>query len=138
MPPKTRSDQGFFSGAVSTVSVDLSVANNQRVGDFQPSFEEGDFQYDTEVEYFEVNRLLKDQNKIPPEVEFKWEDEEYANAGYAARTVSFVLETVADDRPVLLPSTTIIQPRRTIKPHPNKGRGNASASMRETSCLVLS
>jgi len=226
MPPTTRSDQGF-SSAVSTVSVNPSIANDQRQGDFQPSFEKGDFQYQVEVEYFELIRLLQEQNKIPPrtlaevildlfsddeevakttvkkweqlkldavrfkgitdtvknedgvwfwdaksnypmrygkhawipvlvnipnmtmtgivspkhqkaEVDFRWENEEYANGGYAARVVSFVIETVANDRPVLLLSTTIIRPQRMSSPHPIKGRGNANPFMQETLCLVLS
>jgi len=72
------------------------------------------------------------------EVDFRWEDEEYANAGYAVRVVSFVIETVADDRPVLLPNTVIIRLPRTGTPYPIKGRGNAGACMQETLCLVLS
>jgi len=72
------------------------------------------------------------------EVDFRWEHEEYANGGYAARVVSFVIETVAADRPVLLLSTTIIRQQKTGTPYPIKGRGDAGACMQETLCLVLS
>lgn len=71
------------------------------------------------------------------EVDFRWEDEEYAIAGYAARVVSFVNGTVADGRLVLRLNTIIFPPPRTNTPHPTKGRGSAKASMQETSCQVL-
>jgi hypothetical protein len=59
-------------------------------------------------------------------VECRWGDEEYANAGYAARSVSFVSENVADDRSVLQSSTTIILLPIMITQNPTKGRGRAN------------
>jgi len=42
------------------------VPDDQRKGDFQPSCLPGSFWYDIEQEFFEVVRLLRKQNKIPP------------------------------------------------------------------------